>query len=383
MKNKSLLLKLNSIYFIIYGFMACYYPFITLYFTIKGLSYSQIGIALAVNSLVGVVVQPIWGYITDKYLDKRSSLLISIIMSCIVVWLFSLVKTWISILIVLIIFMIFLSPIASLADSYCYDLMEKDKAIQYGKVRLMGSAGYAVIALVMGIIIKKTTINSTFYVYFMLSIIGFFLLKTVSFKGRPTAYKINPNDLLILIKNKKFFIFIITVFFINTSMGANSNYITILIQKTGGDVSNLGLLWFVVAISELPAFFFGYKLLKKVGDMNLYIICFILYILRYFLDSICQNYNTVILIQLMQGITFPLYLVAALNYINRIVPKKMRTSGITLYSAIGSGLGSFVGNMGGGFLLQYSNVFTLYQILSFSAVISFVISLILKKIDKN
>lgn len=383
MKNKNLLFKLNSIYFIIYGFMACYYPFITLYFTTKGLSYSQIGIALAVNSLVGVVVQPVWGYITDKYLDKRSSLLISIVLSCIVVLLFSLVKSWIAILTVLMIFMIFLSPIASLADSYCYDLMEKDKAIQYGKVRLMGSAGYAIIALAMGIIIKKTNINSTFYVYFILSIIGFFLLKTVSFKGRPAAYKINPNDLLVLIKNKKFFVFIVTVFFINISMGANSNYITILIQKTGGDVSNLGLLWFVVAISELPAFFFGNKLLKKVGDMNLYIICFILYVLRYFLDSICQNYNTVILIQLMQGITFPLYLVAALNYISRIVPERMRTSGITLYSAIGGGLGSFVGNMGGGFLLQYSNVFVLYQILSFSSVISLVVSLILKKIDKN
>ncbi|MBI6871094.1 MFS transporter [Clostridium aciditolerans] len=383
MKDKNLLFKLNSFYFIIYGFMACYYPFITLYFTTKGLSYSQIGIALAVNSLVGVIVQPVWGYITDKYLDKRSSLLISIIISCIVVLLFALVKSWISILTVLTIFMIFLSPIASLADSYCYDLMEKNKAIQYGKVRLMGSVGYAIIALAMGIIIKKTNINSSFYIYFILSIIGFFLLKTVSFKGRSATYRINPNDLLVLIKNKKFFVFIVTVFFINISMGANGNYITILIQKTGGDVSNLGLLWFVVAISELPAFFFGNKLLMKVGDMNLYIICFILYILRYFLDSICQNYNAVILIQLMQGITFPLYLVAALNYINRIVPERMRTSGITLYSAIGAGLGSFVGNIGGGFLLQYSNVFFLYKILSFSSVISLAVSLVLKKIDKN
>lgn len=383
MKNKKLIFKLNSTYFVIYGFMACYYPFITLYFTTKGLSYSQIGIALAINSLVGVVVQPIWGYITDKYLDKRTSLLMSIILSCISVLLFSLVKSWIMILAALTIFMTFLSPIGSLADSYCYDLISKDKSIQYGKVRLMGSAGYAAIALIIGIVIKITNINSTFYAYCILALIGFFILITIQFKGKSTAYKINPNDLLVLIKNKKFFIFILTVFFINISMGANINYITILIQKTGGDVSNLGLLWFVVAISELPAFFFGNRLLKKVGDINLYVICFALYVVRYFLDSICHSYTSVILIQMMQGITFPLYLIAALNFINRIVPEKMRTSGITLYSALGCGLGSFVGNIGGGFILQSSNVFMLFKFLSLSSILSLLISLILKRIDKN
>jgi len=45
-------------------------------------------------------------------------------------------------------------------------------------------------------------------------------------------------------------------------MGSNNSYISLLIQKTGGDVSQLGLLWFILAISELPIFFFGTKLLK-------------------------------------------------------------------------------------------------------------------------
>lgn len=381
MKNIKLTFKLNSIYFVIYGFMACYYPFITLYFTIKGLSYWQIGIALAVNSLVGVIVQPIWGYITDKYLNKRSALLISIIISCITILLFSIVQSWIMILVALTIFMTFLSPISSLADSYCYDLMSKDKSIQYGKVRLMGSAGYAFAAFIIGIIVKITSINSTFYAYFILALISFFILMTIQFKGNSTVYKIVPNDLLVLIKNKNFFIFLLSVFFINISMGANSNYITMLIQNTGGDVSNLGLLWFVVAISELPAFFFGNKLLKKVGDINLYIICFALYMIRYYLDSICHTYTLVILVQMMQGVTFPLYLIAALNFINRVVPEKMRTSGITLYSALGCGLGNFVGNIGGGFFLQVFDIFSLFKVLAFSSILSLFISFVLKKSD--
>lgn len=381
MKTKTLLFKLNSIYLLIFGFMACFYPYFTVYLTNKGLSYSQVGMALAINSLVGVTFQPIWGYVTDKYLNKRQTLIITIAVSAVTILLFVFVKGWIPIMLTVILFMIFLSPINSVADSYCYNLIDKYKTIQYGKVRLMGSIGYAIIALLIGIVVKKTSINSIFYAYLILSIFSILVLISIDFKGKSSGYRLDFSDLLHIIKNKRFLIFLLSVMIINICLGANGNYISILIKKTGGDVSNLGLLWFVVAISELPAFFFGNKLLKKFGDINLYIVCLVLYTLRYFLDSISLTYNVVILIQIMQGITFPLFLIASMNYVNRIVPEKMRTSGITLYSALGCGLGNFIGNMVGGFILQTFDVFLLFKLLSFNCLLSILVVIILKKVE--
>jgi PPP family 3-phenylpropionic acid transporter len=80
----------------------------------------------------------------------------------------------------------------------------------------------------------------------------------------------------------------------------------------------------------------------------------------------------------MQGVTFPLYMVSAMHYVNVVVPEKVRASGITLLSALGFGLGSLIGNFGGGFVLQYSNPFFLYKLLTIICALALAVALILK-----
>jgi MFS family permease len=63
---------------------------------------------------------------------------------------------------------------------------------------------------------------------------------------------------------------------------------------------------------------------------------------------------------------------------NVIVPDKIRASGITLLSSLGFGLGGLIGNLGGGFILQYKDPFYLFKSLSIICFISLLIVLILK-----
>lgn len=52
------------------------------------------------------------------------------------------------------------------------------------------------------------------------------------------------------------------------SLGINNSYSTILIQETGGNVANLGMFWFVVAISELPVLYLANRLMEKFGTLT-------------------------------------------------------------------------------------------------------------------
>jgi len=167
------------------------------------------------------------------------------------------------------------------------------------------------------------------------------------------------------------------------ALGANGSYISVLIEKTGGNVSNLGMLWFILAMSELPAFFFGGKLLKRYGELNIFIFAILIYMLRFFLNGISINYKLVMLIQLLQGISFPLYLMASLQYLNKIVPSKMRTSSITLYAAFGGGLGGFIGNIMAGKLLDKVSVFILFKVLSSIMILALLVVLMLSRMDKR
>ena len=382
MEEKSLNIKLNILYFIFYAALAGYYPFLTVYMVERGLSYTQIGIAYAATALISVVVQPVWGYITDKYSTKKKILLITMLTSSIIINAFVFISGFGMVIVAMVILIIFQSPMGSILDAYTYEIIEVHRGIQFGRIRLMGSAGYAVFSLLIGILIKATNINSSFYTYFIMLITGVFVTRSITFKGNAKSQKLDFNDIRELLRNKKFIVLLLSICIMGIALGVNGSYISVLIEKTGGSVSNLGMLWFMLAMSELPAFFFGGKLLKKYSELNVFIFAILVYSIRFFLGGSCTNYQQVMLLQLLQGISFPLYLMASLQYLNKIVPSKMRTSSMTLYAAFGGGLGGFIGNIMGGKLLDMVSVFFLFKFLSVIMVFALLVVLLLKRIDR-
>jgi oligosaccharide:H+ symporter len=379
MNEKTLNVKLLSVYFIVFGALACYYPFLAVYFGERGLSYSQIGVAFAVNSMTAVLCQPIWGYFTDKYLGKVKTIIIGALGSCVAIYALVFSDSFLLVLVSIFLFMAFQSPVTSVTDAYCYEIIDHHKSIQYGRIRLWGSLGYAVIALIVGAIIKHTGTNTAFVIYSIVTVFGVAILNSIGFKSKHSQNMIRLKDISELFKNKKFVVFMISVVLANIALGANGSYIAVLIEKTGGDASKLGMLWFIVAISELPVFFLGNRLIKKYGILNLYLLSLALYIFRFFLDSFATNYIMVIIIQVMQSITFALYLLSALQYLNTIIPNKMKATGMTIYAALGGGLGGFIGNIFGGLLLEVITIFSLFKILAVVVILALAVGVVLKR----
>ncbi|MHC1681728.1 MAG: MFS transporter [Clostridiaceae bacterium] len=383
MKLKKLSLNLKVLYVAEFGALACFLPFLTVYFQQKGLTLTQIGVAYALFSLVGVVAQPIWGVITDKYLNKRITLIITMSISAIAVFSLIFANSFYLILLSIVLFLSFQSSIIPVADAFTYEIIETHKEIEYGKIRLLGSLGYALVAMLTGQVVKYLGINSGFFLYAVVILLGVIFVYQIDFQGKSSnknKTKVKIDDFINLIKEKRFLIFMLAVAVINITLGSNMAYISILIEKTGGDVSNLGTLGFIAAISELPILYFGTKLMKKYGELNLFILGTACFVLRYFLNGTSTSYVTVLMLQLMQCITYTLFLLSSLQYLSKITPPKIRTSAMTFYTAVCS-IGNFIGNMSGGVLLEQISIFSLYKILAVVSIIGVAVLLILKKID--
>jgi len=380
MGKTNLLMKMNLIYLLIYGALACFYPFLICYFQDRGLSYMEMGIVFAVVSITGVIAQPIWGFITDKYSSKRTIIIITMIVSALAVYSLIIAQSFYMIILSIILLLVFQSPVAPIADAYSYEMIAQQKNMQYGKIRLMGSLGYAIVALVLGYIVKWFGVNSSYIMYSILMVMGVFVLLSIDFQDKNRQTVIRFHDVINLIRDQKFLILLLSVVFANIAMGSNGSYISLLIHQTGGDVTQLGIVWFLVAISELPVFFFAARLISKYGELNLYMLGVFLLALRYFLNSICDSYIQVLVIQIMQGITYTFYLIASLEYLNQITLSQMKTSAITLHAAATS-IGGVIGNMGGGILLEHVSIFTFYKILAVICIICLCHLIVLKKID--
>jgi MFS transporter, PPP family, 3-phenylpropionic acid transporter len=385
MQNQSnaLRLRFELLYFALYGTMACYYPFLPLYLESRNLSYTQIGIIFALNSLVGIIAQPIWGYITDKRLTKKKTLFIASIFSAILIFNFLAAYSFLYIIASIVMLMIFQSIASPMCDAYSYEVIEQTGAFSYGQVRLMGSVGFALISVGLGKLIQMTDLRAGFILYSILFLITAYLVLSIKTEGKSNIRRPRIKDVLDTIKQFKFMVFVFSVLLSNIALGANGSYISVLVKETGGSVAILGFIWFIIAICEIPAFFFGSHLQKRFGELNIYLWAVGLYILRFFLCSIEQNYLSVIGIQLLQGVSYPLYLLGAMQYLYKIIPEHIKASGITILSSLGFGLGSFIGNLGGGMLLESHGVYFLYKVLSIFCIFSFLVGIYLKSFEKK
>lgn len=379
MNEQFLSWKLSGAYIAIYGILACFYPFLTYYFQTRGLSYTEMGICFALVSLTSVIVQPVWGFIADKYANKRTILLLTMCMCSLVIYALVIASSFYLVMAGIFLVILFQSPLVPVADAYCYAIIKASGRLQYGKIRLMGSLGYAVVALILGWIVKYFGIESSYIVYSISCLLGIGLIYSIHFQDRSTRKQVHMTDVMSLL-NKKVILLLLAVAVTNISISSNSSYIAILIEKTDGAAAELGLLWFLVAISELPAFYFGGKLLKRYGELNLFILGLLLFALRFALQSLCTWYIPVLIIQLMQGVTYTFFLIASLEYLNRISPSKVKTVAMTLHAAA-IAIGGIIGNLGGGVLLEYISIFVFYKVLAVNCIVGISFLLVLKRTD--
>lgn len=371
--------KLSYLFFAVYWVFACYTPFLLLYLQDRKLSYIQIGSIFALNSIVNIIFQPIWGYLTDKYINIKKALYISVVVSAISIFLFIPSHKYRMIILSTIFFVIFQSGLLPLMDSLCYKIIHKYNSIKYGRVRLMGSAGYAFSSFFLGMIIARTTINIAFYLYSFFSILIILLLYQLNNDYEIQEVKKSKTHPLKILNNLSLVIFLLSVTIASISYGANASYIGVLLQETGGNVQNLGLLWFVVAMSEIPVFFVINKLISKIGSFNTYLLSLTIFSIRFFLCTLWKNTSIIIMIQFLQGFTFPLFMAGGLDYLCSLVPTEARSFSISIMSALIFGLGALIGNLCGGMLINSFGVFSLYRIMSIISFISLLVALILKK----
>ena len=379
-ENNALRFRFELLYFALFGTMASYYPFLPLYLESRNLSYTQIGIVFALNSLVGIIAQPIWGYITDKRLTKKKTLFIASIFCAVLIFNFLAAHSFLYIIASIVMLMIFQSITSPMTDAYSYEVMEQTNAFSFGQVRLMGSIGFALVSVALGKVIQLTDLRASFLLFSLLFIINAYLVYGIKYGGKANIKRPSIKDVLDTIKQFKFMVFVFSVLLANIALGANSSYISVLVKETGGSVAILGFVWFVIAICEIPAFFFGSHLQKRFGELNIYLWAIGLYVLRFFLCSIEQSYLSIIAIQ---SVTFPLYLLGAMQYLYKIIPEHIKASGITILSSLGFGLGGFIGNLGGGMLLESYGVYFLYRVLSVFCVLSLLVGIYLKSQEKK
>lgn len=368
-------------YFFLFATLAALLPFYPLLLQNKGFSPSTIGYIMGSYEMCSIAGLMILGHFFDRIQSPRRTIT-TIGLICITV-LFLITRTTQPLLLILLTLVLgfCLKSPTSLMDAL-YGQTMKQPQESYGKVRLAGSLGFFIVAMTIHItgIVQGNRPRSVFLAYSLLLTVALIAMLKL-----PTAqlHKKEEEEHLSFINSLRSFqpIFWVglSIAFLN-SLGMSGHYTFFsLMLKNKFHMPEVGGLWAIGPLFEIPLFFFSGYLLKKLSLKKLWMICLAAGIIRMQVYSLASSLMPLYLVQVLHSFSFALNHLCMITLITHTTSVSTRGLAMSLYTAIGMGLSLFTGGILGGFILKISDYHILYQMFSFFPFLGVCINLIFLK----
>lgn len=335
-------------YFLYYAAVSGVFPFAALYYQSIGLSGAQVGVLLGLAPIVTLLGGPLLTGVADK--TRRHKLVISLAMAGVILWALVVPFTYsFPILLGLIIYNALLSsPINSLADSATMTMLGEERAM-YGRIRLGGALGWGLMALFVGPIVQNYGLVWIFWIFAIGMALNLLIVQKFSFAqaAEQTPFWRGIGNLL---SNPRWMLFLGISLVAGLGMASVNTYQFVYMAEIGASETVMGISLFISTFfSEVPAMFFGDRLLKRFKAQGLLVLGTGVVGLRLLLYAVFNFPAAILALQLLHGLTFPIIWIAGVSYAHENAPTGLSATaqglfGATMYG-VGSGLGAFLGGM--------------------------------------
>ena len=359
--------KFSILQWFFWSSWATYGAYLVYYLTDMGYSNIEIGAIISVRTFMGLIGEPILGYLSDIYNTNKKLFILGMIAIALVVLPFP-YYNWYFILISTAVIGFFWAPQQSILDSWILKSSEK-LASNYGFMRAWGSLGFAIVAAIL----------------IMASITAFYIsdaphknkiVQNVSqndgFSGqesntgenyeKDSTNQQNNRNPLILFKNIEYTMILISAILVFIPNSIIFTYLPNFIKGVGGTTTLLGIVMFLNAVSEAPIFFFGKKMLVKFKPIPLLLLSTIFYLIRVIVVYEAVSKFNFLVFGVLQSLSFGILLITARFHINFLAPEHLKTTAQSIFTMSIFGIGGIIASMSGGVIMDIYGMEVLYQI---------------------
>lgn len=334
-------LLLSAFYFFYFAIIGVYIIFIPKMLSISGYSASEIGIIFAAAPLVRFVVP--FAFTKGLTLNAKTfNIALFIMLASSVSFYFSLHHFY-KLLFSNIGLAIGLSLTLPYIEVVSLSLIGKEK---YGKVRLFGSIGFVLVALVLVKVLSSADIALNFLLSLVVitSFVAYFIVKNT--KQQETKKEEVHNDINLL-KDWKLWAGLTLM---QVSFGAFYNFFTIYETDYGVSMDVTIYLWSFGVLAEIFMLFFQGRLLRGNLLLILQITTFASAIRWFLIFMFPQNMGVLFFAQTLHALSFALFHTAAISYLFHLYKHKPLAQ--QFFSGITYGLGGFSGALLAGYIYE-------------------------------
>ena len=309
----------------------------------------EIGILNAIILASVVFIVPVWGFYADRK-GIRPTLQITALVTAVIMFLLGYMHTFVLQVVVVLILTLFYNPLGSLSDALAIQYSHKHSRYNFGKFRLWGSFGWAIAATGGGYLFSYISLKYIFplsALFFLILVL--FLQKS---KNKKTVYKpdFQPIELQSLLYNKQLMLFIGILVIYGIACSPTYSYINLYFTELNASNRIIGWAFAIQSISELPFFFIGGSLVKKIGNRQVILISMAVMVLRMIMYGLFPSIATGLAFGALQGLTLSFFIVGIADYMQSLLPSGRHATSQSLIWAFYFGLGQTIGNLSVGLL---------------------------------
>ena len=334
---------MKAFYLCYFVAVATYTPYLSLYLRAVHLNGSQIGLIASLSPLVGVVLPPLWGTLSDRFGWRKRLLNLSLLVVALVAPTVALAHTFGALLALVGVLAIALSPVAPLADATTLDWLRRHgDSGGYGAVRVYGSFGYTVASFAVGAVYAGRGLLRLFPLYGALMFVAFLVSLTAP-RQRLEVLLARGAGVGDLVRDGALLTFLPLCALGYATYASYNTFFALYLTGLGASTPVVGGATALAALAELPLMLLAGPLMARLGVKRLLLLGLCAASVRWTAYGLLHDYRAAVAVGLLNGVSFAGFYVAAVTYVDRRVPPRLRATGQTLFNAAVPGLGAVIG----------------------------------------
>lgn len=336
---------------------------------------------MALSNILAIILQPSLGALLDR-IKKISVKTVLMIMSVICLALLAGLifldggLLWMAVFYVGIVAL--LLTMQPLVNTLTFEYINAGYNVSFGITRAMGSICFAILSPILGGWVTRFSTEVipitcvALFVGFLLIVLTFPKVdkdrNSQSMAEATAEHTMPASGTGFLRKYERFISFLLGISCLFLFHTVINNYLPQIFHSLGGNDTDFGVSLTIAAVCELPAFLGFNFLISKFSNQFLLKIASVFYALRSIVFLLAASVWMVNLGQVLQGISFAIFIPASVYYINKLMREEDKAKGQTFVTASIT-LGSVFGSIIGGWLLDKSGIFGMLAFAAAGAVI--------------
>ena len=326
----------------------------TPYLSEIGYSAFQRGFILSGYAAATIILQLLFGIVSDRYQTAKKIIVISLCVYGVVsALLFAAQNAMIAVYFVLVSLSGgLLNACCGMFDTWILGCREEVRR-NLSFIKTFGSIGWAIGSMAASLIISLFS-----YRGLGISIAVIVLLALVNLTALPDIEKIearnrlSSSDFKKLMFDRRYMLLVVILTLLYSMVIANNcTVIDKMIDLQASD-AQISMKWTLQSLLEIPTYLAGSYLLTRFGGLKLLRLSSVMLTLQFVLFTLADNPSVIIGASALQLFSTPIILVASKMLILEIAPKKLKNSSQLIALSIFSGVSSLVIPVAAGFLSE-------------------------------